>query len=615
MSFEYPDRAAALVEALGSVGVPRSELFEAIGVVAAVNGELARQAACDPPDFHLLVGTPSRRLSEGILRQHLVCWRFDELGRLVAQNLIWAGSDDDDLARLGDLAHNVLPDWMAGAETSWVTVMEDRDEVTIRRDAATSTSAVRGRRVLILGCGALGAPIAEFCVRAGAAGVQVVDNDVVTPGVLVRQPYNDGDIGVAKATTLAARLNLIRRDQPVTAVVGSAESILAEGLAPPEFDLVVDATADAVVSSLIELRRRDARPEWPPVLSMMIGHDAQRGIVAVAKRGATGAGRHIFRRLAMAARGQYSETLDDIGDDLFPREQRTALFQPEPGCSSPTFVGSSAQLAALSGQMFDTALRVLAADEPSEPAAPMTAAAVRIDGTHDGKAKSATTNLAWSNDLLTVDDESGYEVRITQQALAGMRTEVRRGARVRGAKIETGGLLLGGVDHACRCIWIDEVSGPPPDSLLSEVHFDHGVEGVEELVSYHRQRSGKLTTFVGMWHSHPLGRAEPSPTDEAAMSALVTPISGGPSRALVLIVGGLGQRWHGWVDEGSAPDVFVRFVTRATHADGRQPPPTPDRHKTEAFPGGWGDRKMAGVLTAGVRRRRWLRRRRKNRSS
>ena len=171
-----------------------------------------------------------------------------------------------------------------------------------------------------------------------------------------------------------------------------------------------------------------------------------------------------------------------------------------------------------------------------------------------------------------------------------MRAEVRRGARLRGANIETGGLLLGQVDDACRCIWVDDVSGPPPDSLLSAVHFDHGIEGVEELIAYHRARTGRLTTFVGMWHSHPYGEAEPSRTDKAAMAALVTPVADGPRRALIIIVGGNDASWPAWVDGRQAPEVYARFVARAAHTEPVEPPPVPAGHRTGAWPGGWRSR-------------------------
>jgi hypothetical protein len=99
----------------------------------------------------------------------------------------------------------------------------------------------------------------------------------------------------------------------------------------------------------------------------MIGHDARRGVATIARSEATGAGRDLLRRLALAARGQHADVLQDIAADFFPTEPRTATFQPEPGCSSPTFTGSAADLAALSGQLFDVGLRALVAGVPARP--------------------------------------------------------------------------------------------------------------------------------------------------------------------------------------------------------------------------------------------------------
>jgi integrative and conjugative element protein (TIGR02256 family) len=595
MGFEYPKQAARLVADLEDLGVPREELFTAIGEVGAVNYELACQRAAAAPvvpaDLFLFVGTPSRRVPGGPCRQHLVCWRFDELGRLVAENLSFADAEQPALARLGELARQLLPDWVAITETSWVQVMEAREEVTVRRDMGSSAQWLVGRRVLVLGCGALGGPIVEFCVRGGAAAVYALDNGVVTPGILVRQPYTDSDIGAPKALALATRLNRIRLDEPVHPITWPAQIYaLAEGAPPPDVDLVIDATANSAVASMLELRRARSRAAWPPVISVMIGHDARRGVVTVTKAGATGAGRDQLRRLLLAGRIRHENSLEDVAADFFPLEPRTALFQPEPGCSSPTFIGSAADLAALAGHLFDAGLSVLWGNEHAETAEqPMVTAVIRLDG-WKGSNRPGVTWFGWPDDLVIDDPDRGYEVRISQPALSRIRAEVRRGARLRGPEIETGGLLLGQIDDACRCIWVDDVSGPPPDSLLSAVHFDHGIEGVEQLVAYHRQRSGRVTTFVGMWHSHPYGEALPSPTDKAGMRTLLTPLAQGPSRALILIVGGNKITWPRWVIDGQAPDVFARLVTRATKGARREALPVPSSHRTDGWPGGWGSR-------------------------
>jgi len=69
---------------------------------------------------------------------------------------------------------------------------------------------------------------AEICVRVGAAEVTVADTGVVHPGILVRQPYEDADIGQYKAVVLARRLNNVHADDRVS----QCRSRLAPGTLP-----------------------------------------------------------------------------------------------------------------------------------------------------------------------------------------------------------------------------------------------------------------------------------------------------------------------------------------------------------------------------------------------
>ena len=165
--FEYPDEAPVLLTALEEAGADRDALLGLLTAVAGVNAKL--DAAHLTPDgslparpLCLFVGTPSRR-SAGQRRVHLVCWRVDDAGQQVLAAARQPGSSDEQLAR-------TVTQWAGQAPVTWVPVMEARSEVTCRRDAASSAAWLDGKRVLVLGCGALGAPAAEICVRAGAAG-------------------------------------------------------------------------------------------------------------------------------------------------------------------------------------------------------------------------------------------------------------------------------------------------------------------------------------------------------------------------------------------------------------------------------------------------------------
>ncbi|WP_367185575.1 Mov34/MPN/PAD-1 family protein [Mycobacterium sp.] len=148
-------------------------------------------------------------------------------------------------------------------------------------------------------------------------------------------------------------------------------------------------------------------------------------------------------------------------------------------------------------------------------------------------------------------------------------------------------MLLGAFDDAVGCVYIDATSGPSPDSVLSAAHFDHGTVGTQELVAHHQKRTAHRVGFVGMWHTHPYGQAYPSPTDEAGIGWIVSP-DGAGRRALMLILGGTGERWNAWREQGDTPEIYLRVVDRH---DAIQPAirraGSPVVLPTGSFPGGF----------------------------
>jgi integrative and conjugative element protein (TIGR02256 family) len=447
-------------------------------------------------------------------------------------------------------------DWLGTAGLSWARVYEDRPEVTTRRDAEGPLEALRNRRILILGCGALGGHVAEHVVRAGTEQVMLIDNSRVSPGVLVRQPYDDADITEPKATALAARLQRIHPDLDVVARFANANEVLDEGT--PDVDLIIDATANPMIAARMERRRR-AVDTWPPIVTLIIGHTAGRGIALLAQPGYSGGATDLLRKVKITTSAR--PELREFADDFFPDPPRTDYFQPEPGCSEATFVGSDAEVAALAAILLTHVSAVLAEQDTQ-------GSAILVD--IGLGAPSPAVRLSWPADVVHKDDVTGYEIRLTPTAAAVIRAECRLMHRRRGPTVETGGVLLGEIDDACRVVWVTAATGPPPDSTPSPNLFVCGIEGVEELVAARDKATRGAERFIGMWHSHPGGRAAPSPTDREGMRELLVPVVKAPRRALLLIVGGRGSRWTGWRDDGSSllPDVFVQLC--------EQPRGTPD---------------------------------------
>lgn len=557
LDMEYPSTADALAGSLETYGYSRDELLRAFVNARTINKAVGVALEGDGAvPAMMLLGTPARRLDPGQALAHITAWHLDDLGAQITDLLQDVSAEHVELTkRVRDLAES----WLGFAKIQWMVIHEARSEVTRRRDSGSPAQWLTGRKVLILGCGALGAPIAEHCVRAGVAQLHVVDKGVVTPGILVRQPYEDADIGYNKAERLAQRLSRIRGDLTVT----SARSDIVTGtLADPapllEYDLLIDATADIGVRVGIERVRAAARENWPPIISALFGHTAQRGIATVSMTGATGSGHDILRRLAIDTVTNPPPGWRTITEDLFPNPPRTDRFFPEPGCSAPTFTGAAAEVTALASTLFSNALTTLADAE----AAPMSAIGCDLAPTASA---ARPVPLTWTNDHTLIDHTGEYEVRISGRALAEMRTETRRGQRVRGARVETGGMLLGSLDEATQTVYIDGASGPSPDSHLSAAYFDHGVEGTQEIVTSIRTATVDRVGFVGMWHTHPHGIASPSRTDEAGMADIVAP-DGTGRRAVMLILGGHGTSWQAWLETGTPPDLYVRVVDRTTQS-------------------------------------------------
>ena len=100
---------------------------------------------------------------------------------------------------------------------------------------------LKGRRVLVVGCGGLGGHIIDELARIGIGSIRVVDGDVFEKSNLNRQLLSDTEhLGCSKALTAAAH---IARVNPEVAVEAAAE-FLTEANAPALIagcDIVMDA--------------------------------------------------------------------------------------------------------------------------------------------------------------------------------------------------------------------------------------------------------------------------------------------------------------------------------------------------------------------------------------
>lgn len=578
MPFEFPSSLLSLLHALLERDVPPFLLFTAMNLTALING--------DEDHVYVVVGSPMRGIAGEDPAQHLTVWRLSKDG---VDAFAWTRhreGDSDQIKTQRSAEFDRLLKWSSTVRVEWCSVREARPEVTRPRDEGSSLNYWSGKKVAVWGCGALGSHVAEHLARSGVASMVLRDVSSVGPGILVRQNFEDEDIGHNKASALANRIRRISPSPDVTTITANLIDDPGEAW-DDEADVVLDLTASPAVGERMEFLRRQFPKPSTTLVAMTVGHDAKHGLVATSPPNASGGPMDCRRKAKIAA--SRKPALRDFANEFWPLELRADMFQPEPGCSDPTFRGSDAEVAALAATMLLVASNAIDAGLDS-----MTAGYVALPSL---EGSGRTVRVDFPNDLVLEDPIDDYEVRVSEEALAEIRGWMQESVRMR-PRFETGGILFGERDEATRVIWVTDVIGPPPGSIVLPVGFVCGTEGVTDTAAAIQYRSRDACRPIGMWHTHPDSDPVPSLTDGSGMDQIVSDIGTPMPWHLLLIVGGTPD------NETIGAYVYSRHNTNEVPDDPPTrplPPPLDRGHKIGLALSGGGFRAVAfhlGVLRA-----------------
>jgi len=516
LATEFPTKVNDLIELVENAGLSFGLLYSLLRLFSLVGSE-------EEPAYFVL-GAPMRRKAAGEpLRPHLTVWEIDPDTLKTLRAMVRSKGKDE-------AARSELAKWMVNAGVQWCDVLEDRPEIVNRRDGGTLLAALSQKRVLLLGCGALGSAVAEMVLRSNAARLHLVDYGIVKPGVLVRQRYADSDIGSAKANALHAHLQAIGLECVVTAEKCNLANQALSRFNFQDWDLVIDASASA--SAIHQIEEELKTQSLPiPMLSMSVSAAAENGSVLVKMPRYSGGPHHIARQAKLEA---FAENADhSLVKAFWPERETVKVFQPEPGCSAPTFIGSVADIDHHAAGLLNIGLSRIKSLAPDAASLDLVAAPwLLADDSKRHILRYTFKGYARHSELM-----HGYTVLRSDVAALDMTSELNRIARTRSDKVETGGLIFGEIDDAHQVIWVDSVSGPPPDSTASETQFLCGTAGTKELNAFKSTASGKSSRFIGIWHTHPISRGRPSQDDLHAMLELLHFQEFPPRQVVMLIVG------------------------------------------------------------------------------
>lgn len=516
LAFEYPDKVSKLFDLLETRGIERGKLDD-LFITEAFHTESGNP-------FDIVIGSPMRRKSAGSpVTQHLAVWRIPA----DTMDLLRSAFAESE-ARSEHIKSFV--NWSLSASTAWCRVLENRPEIVIRRDEETPSSWLLGKTILLLGAGALGSPIGEDIVRAGAERLHVVDNSTVKPGILVRQRYAKRDIARSKADCLAKRLNDLSLGCEVIPHFHDVRHELQKYVDLGSIDLIIDATASQLVSHHLESMSASGVLS-APLTSVSVSAGAKHGMAIVRMPEFRGGPIEIARRSKLAVFSQ-----NQVGESaaaFWPERAEETVFQPEPGCSEPTFVGSASAVGFQASGLLTLALRRVSELESAEASCDF----LPGPGLHEARECEGTLSFVFKPSAEYPEDIHGYTVRLDAAAQASIEAEIARSKREVGNRVETGGLLFGEIDDSHQVIRLDRATMPPSDSEASAAQFLCGTNGTKELAQSIDLMTKGSSRFVGIWHTHPVSQPKPSTDDLQAMVQLLVEQDATPRHVVMMIVG------------------------------------------------------------------------------
>lgn len=225
-------------------------------------------------------------------------------------------------------------------------------------DRVPVASALQRKKVLLVGCGAIGSFVALELARAGVGKLTLADFDVVEPGNSVRWALGRQAWGLRKTTALH---DFLYRNYPTTNVVqlsahiGAATTDLSEveeGGANPlvqlreeigDADVIVDASASTECQQALAFNSRDLGRPY---------------VVGYATEGAVGG---IVARILPASPSCFVCLQEHWHDRTLPSPPANPSGSVQPvGCNTPTFTGGAFDLQEVSLEMVRSAIGLLA---------------------------------------------------------------------------------------------------------------------------------------------------------------------------------------------------------------------------------------------------------------
>lgn len=385
-----------------------------------------------------------------------------------------------------------------------------------REQAATCSgeSEPDNRKIVAIGAGALGSQVAMNLARAGFGNWTLIDHDPFMPHNAVRHALEGGfAIGHNKAICTALYMNT------VTAYDDIARAIPSNFLKPGDHEEKIEtALSDASIvldmSASIPVARRLASQKLPcRAVSLFLSPNGQDLVLL-----AEDAARHI--RLDDLEMQYYTATATD--DKL--------LGHLDVPAGTTRYGGSCRDVSVRIPQAF-VGIHAGIASAAIIQAVHSDAAAIRVWRLNPTTMSVASIEIPVAPFLQ--HEQQGWRICVASNLLRN--AEALREERLPN---ETGGIIIGGVDHDRRCIHIALALPSPPDSEEWPTMYIRGVRGLRQARERIVTRTAGNLDYLGEWHSHPRGHSTFASPDDHKVFEWIDELARPDGRPPIMLIYG-----------------------------------------------------------------------------
>lgn len=371
------------------------------------------------------------------------------------------------------------------SRTSLLTVCEKVTPELLNRLSGCSRF-LRGRIVQV-GCGSLGSKISLHLARNGNDRFVFVDNDIF-------KAHNNA------RHSLMARSPIMKADLMRQAVQMLGEEAEAypnlDGLAatPSENDLLIDSTASMAFRNELASNNLKCR-----IVHTALYNKGTYGVFLV--EGSERNPRvddlfaYVMRRAVLD--GEYAI-------DFAAIDQETVIMGQS--CSSVTTIMEDARISVHAAGMAMKMQNLLTKGFSNEGIV-----GCSTEENCSVKWNWRNVNKTW---LPLKERIDGFSVRILSEAIIDMKK-----LSLQFSPNEVGGFIAGIVNRNTKTITVIKCLPPPKDCISTPTSFLLGFEGAKRHAKKIEKESGGMVTYLGTWHSHPVGGSASS-TDKATYEKL-----------------------------------------------------------------------------------------------